>query len=280
MGAIVQLTAQHVHETVGHESTAPEPAALRAGRTASSDAGMGQGSTNTVAQLRAQLERVQGRRLDAPVLPVHPALASLLPGGGLRPGSAYSLPRSTSVLLALLAQPSQSGSWCGVVGMPRLGAEAAEGLGVDLSRLVLIPDPGARWLAVTSTVAEVLPVVAVRPSGRAADGEISRLAARLRDRGAVLLVQGPWPQAEAVIEEGEPAWEGVGRGYGYLSGREVTLTSSSRRWPRSRRARVMLPDAAGHVSAAPERMRPVESLHPAAASAYEVSLGHRVRAVG
>jgi len=280
MGAIVQLTAQHVHEAVGQEPTAPEPAALRAGRTASADAGMGPGPTNTVAQLRAQLERVQGRRLDAPVLPVHPALASLLPGGGLRPGSAYSLPRSTSVLLALLAQPSQAGSWCGVIGMPRLGAEAAEGLGVDLSRLVLIPDPGARWLAVTSTVAEVLPVVAVRPSGRAADGEISRLAARLRDRGAVLLVQGPWPQAEAVIEVGEPAWEGVGRGHGYLSGREVTLTSSSRRWPRSRRAHVMLPDAAGHVSAAPERMRPVESLHPAAASSYEVSLGHRVRAVG
>ena len=280
MGAIVQLTAQYVHETVGQEPTAPEPAALRAGRATSAD---GRGATNTVAQLRAQLERVQGRRLDAPVLPVHPALASLLPGGGLRPGAAYSLPRSTSVLLALLAQPSQSGSWCGVIGMPRLGAEAAEGLGVDLSRLVLIPDPGARWLAVTSTIAEVLPVVAVRPSGRAADGEIARLAARLRDRGAVLLVQGPWPQAEAVIEVGEPAWEGVGRGHGYLSGREVTLTSSSRRWPRSRRARVMLPDAAGHVSAVPERMRPVESLHPAAASAsspLDVSLGHRVRAVG
>ena len=61
--------------------------------------------------------------------------------------------------------------------MPRLGAEAAEGLGVELARLVLIPDPGARWLAVTSTVAEVLSVVAVRPSGRAADGEIARLAA-------------------------------------------------------------------------------------------------------
>ena len=204
-----------------------------------------------VARLRAQLERVQGRRLDAPVLPVHPALASILPGGGLRPGSAYSLPRSTSLMLGLLAQPSQSGSWCGVVGMPRLGAEAAEGLGVDLSRLVLIPDPGPRWLAVTATIAEVLPIVAVRPSGRAADGEIARLAARLRDRGAVLLVQGPWPQAEAVLEVAEPVWEGVGRGHGYLAGRAVTVTASSRRWPRPRRSRVLLPDASGHLSAAP-----------------------------
>src|SRR6478735_1532889 len=130
MRAIVQLTAQHVHETVGQRPTGSEPAALGA---------VGTSPAGTVAQLRAQVERVQGRRLDAPVLPVHPALASLLPGGGLRPGSAYSLPRSTSVLLALLAQPSQAGSWCAVLGMPRLGAEAAEGLGVDLSRLVLIP---------------------------------------------------------------------------------------------------------------------------------------------
>ena len=78
MGAIVQLTAQHVHEPVEQEQTVAEPAGL---------ASTG-GSTGTVARLRAQLERVQGRRLDAPVLPVHPALAPLLPGGGLRPGSA------------------------------------------------------------------------------------------------------------------------------------------------------------------------------------------------
>ncbi|GAB2835207.1 hypothetical protein ACFQ0P_11280 [Microbacterium insulae] len=210
------------------------------------------GVAGDVASLRAQLERVQGRRLDAPVLPVHPALAPLLPGGGLRPGAAYSLSRSTSLLLALMAQPSQSGSWCAAVGMPRLGAEAAERLGVDLSRLVLIPEPGARWLAVTATVAEVLPVVAVRPTGRAPDAEISRLAARLRDRGAVLLVQGPWPQAEAVLDVDAQEWSGVGRGHGYLSGREVTVTASSRRWPRPRHSRLMLPDGAGAISAVAE----------------------------
>ena len=104
--------------------------------------------------------------------------------------------------------------------MPQLGAEAAEGLGVDLSRLVLIPDPGSRWLAVTATIAEVLPVVAVRPGGRATDAEVSRLAARLRDRGAVLLVQGPWPQAEAMHRGGRPGWTGLGRGHGYLAARE------------------------------------------------------------
>ena len=219
-----------------------------------------------VLRLRAQLERVQGRKLDAPVLPVHPALAPLLPGGGLRPGAAYSLSRSTSLLLALLAQPSQSGSWCGVVGMPRLGAEAAEKLGVDLSRLVLIPDPGPRWLAVTATISEVLPVVAVRPSGRATDAEVSRLAARLRDRGAVLLVQGPWPQAEAVLEASDPMWTGLGRGHGYLDGRAVTVTSTSRRWPRPRRERLLLPDASGGIASAPQAMSRVRAMPPVSVS--------------
>lgn len=217
-------------------------------------------SPDDVTRLRAQLDRMQGRKLDAPVLPVAPALAGLLPGGGLRPGAAYSLPRSTSLLLALLAQASQTGSWCGVVGMPRLGAEAAEAMGVDLSRLVLIPDPGQRWLAVAATIADVLPVVAVRPTGRAPDGEVARLAGRLRDRGAVLLVQGPWPQAEAVLELGEPGWTGLGRGHGYLSERTVTITSASRRWPVPRTGQVLLPAAGGGVGAAPPRLTRVEEM--------------------
>lgn len=201
--------------------------------------------SSEVSRLRAQLERAQGRSLEAPVLPTHPAFSSLLPGRGLRPGAAYSIASSSSLLLALLAEPSQSGIWCGVIGMPELGAEAAEHAGIDLARLVLIPEPGPRWLAVASTVAEVLAVVAVRPRSRVTDGDMSRFAARLRDRGAVLLVQGPWPQAEASLELSEPRWSGLGRGHGYVSGREVTVTARSRRWPSARRQRMLLPGAEG-----------------------------------
>ncbi|MGR6742188.1 hypothetical protein ACU6RU_09165 [Microbacterium sp. F1-18] len=205
-----------------------------------------------VQRLRAQMERMQGRRLDAPVLPTHPALAGLLPGRGLRPGAAYSLGSSSSLLFALLAQPSQTGSWCGVVGMPGFGAEAAEHAGVDLSRVVLIPDPGARWLAVTATIADVLPVVAVRPPERAKDSDIAKLAGRLRDRGTVLLVQGPWPQTEAMLDVADPRWSGLGDGDGYLSDRELTVTVSSRRFPVPRSARMLLPAPDGAISAAPQ----------------------------
>lgn len=202
-----------------------------------------------VIRLRAQVDRMQARRLDAPVLPVHSALASLLPGGGLRTGSAYSISSSAALLSALFAGPSQAGSWCAAVGMPEFGAEAAERLGVDLSRLVLIPDPGSRWLAVTATIAEVLPVVAVNPPARVTDADAARLAARLRDRGTVLLVRGPWPQAEASIAVAEPEWTGLGDGHGYLSDRRLTVTVTSRRTPVPRRGRMLLPAPDGGLTA-------------------------------
>lgn len=216
--------------------------------------------------------------MDAPVLPTHPAFTSLLPGGGLRSGSAYALASSMSLLLALMARPSQDGAWCGVVGMPELGAEAAERYGLDLDRLVFIPDPGPRWLAVTATIAEVLPVVAVRPPAGSAAGrggaETTRLAARLRDRGTVLLVQGAWPQAEAVIDVADPQWSGMGQGHGYLAGRELTVSVVSKRAPGARRARMLLPAADGTIEllgAATERLVP---RHRDEADAY------RPRAVG
>lgn len=203
-----------------------------------------------VMRLRARLERVQGRALDAPVLPVSAPLAALLPGGGLRPGGVYALSPSASLLFALIASASRAGSWCAAVGMPGLGAEAAEAAGVDLSRFVLVPEPGARWLAVTATVAEVLPVVAVRPSSRVSDADVSRLGARLRDRGSVLLVQGRWPQAEATIHVETSGWKGLGRGHGLLARREVTVTVASRRLPAPRRGRMLLPADGGRVEAA------------------------------
>lgn len=215
-------------------------------------------------RLRAQMERVQGRRMDAAIIPTHPVLADLLPDRGLRAGSAYALGASMSLIFTMLATPSHQGSWCGVVGMPGFGVEAAAHAGVDLARVVLIPEPGPRWLAVTATIADVLPIVAVRPPARAKDADVARLAARIRDRGAVLLVQGPWPQAEAMIDVSDPVWTGVGEGHGILSQREVTVTVSHRRAPVPRSGKVLLPALSGEARASmpvsspfAQRMRPV-----------------------
>ena len=208
-------------------------------------------TSDELARLRAQLDEAHGRRVRTPPLPAHPLIADLLPEGGLLPGETYSYSGSMSLLLALLAPVSQAGSWAAVVGMPTLGAEAAHAHGIALERLVLIPEPGTRWLAVTSAVAEVLPLVAVRPQSKAGDADISRLSARLRDRGAVLLVQGAWPQAHAMRSIEDPEWEGVGDGYGCLTRREVSVTVSSRRTPRPRTARMLLPDMGGALASPP-----------------------------
>ncbi|MST34224.1 hypothetical protein GHK86_16030, partial [Acidimicrobiaceae bacterium USS-CC1] len=52
---------------------------------------------------------------------------------------------ATSLALTLAAGPSRAGSWVAAVGVPCLGARAAAELGVDLDRLVLVPEAGEQW---------------------------------------------------------------------------------------------------------------------------------------
>lgn len=211
-------------------------------------------------RLRSEISRMQRRRSDAPLLPIDPALEGLLPDAGLRTGSAYSLSPSPSLLGALLSAPSQRGSWCAVIGMPTLGIEAMAGFGVDLSRLILVPDPGQRWLTVTSALSEVVPLIAVHPRSRASDADIQRLNARLRDRGCTLLVTARWPQSEATIRVEHAEWHGLGEGWGLLADRTVTLSAHSRRLESARRIQVRLPGALGRTETLPAAPRPIAAL--------------------
>lgn len=200
-----------------------------------------------LAKLRAQLASAEGKVRPAGY-PVAPALARLLPDRGLHPG-AYSLGSAGALLLSLLAEPSAEGHWCGVVGIPEFGTEAAQLAGVNLDRLVLVPDPADQWLGVVAALAEVLPVLAVRPPGRVREADAARLGSRLRDRGSVLLVHGDWPRAEARLELADPRWSGLGFGHGRLAGREVAVRGLSRRLAGERIARLLLPDGAGRLVA-------------------------------
>ena len=227
---------EHVFE---YEEMAPSTATLSA---ASADALVvsAEPTRATVEQLQARIRQMQATKLDTRLVPTHPAIGALLPGGGLKQGSAYSVDQSAALVMALLAGPSSAGSWCGVVGIPEFGVEAAAELGVALDRLVLVPDPGDHWLAVTAQLTEVMPVVLVRPPARGASpGETARLASRLRQRDATLLVAGAWPGAEAVLETRGGSWSGIGAGWGYLAGRELeVVVSTSGRTSAAHRLRV------------------------------------------
>ena len=176
-------------------------------------------AVQTVEQLRTRMARMQDGTPSSMPLATHPALAGLVQ---LRAGASYSTDSAT-LALALLAGPSRAGGWCAAVGVADFGAEAAVALGVDLDRTVLVPDPGEQWLEVTAALVDVATVVLVRPSGRVAPSAAEKLSARLRKRGAALVVWGEWPRCEARLTATEPAWSGVGNGHGHLRARRLVV---------------------------------------------------------
>jgi hypothetical protein len=178
----------------------------------------------TIAQLQ---DRIRSMQDGVPRIPVATptALDGLL---GLRTGGAYEVD-SASLALALLAAPSREGAWSAVVGVDDFGVEAAAEMGVDLTRTVLVPEPGEHWLEATAALIDVVTVVLLRPPAGVTERAASRIVARLRKRSAVLLVRGRWPGSEARLDLVSSTWTGVGHGHGRLVGRrlDVAVTRGS-----------------------------------------------------
>ncbi|MFC6156837.1 hypothetical protein [Kribbella jiaozuonensis] len=229
----------------------PSPGGLGAGSGGREEAGVRLASVGGGVTRVPSVARVQQALDTAGVdreLPTHPAVSELLAGASLRGGSVYSVRGSAALVMALMAGPSAEGAWCGVVGVPSFGAEAARGLGVDLERLVLVPDPGRDWLSVVAALVDALTVVVVRPPGEVTPGEASRLAARLRTRGAMLIAYGSWPGSEARFEIESNTWTGLGDGEGLITARRATVAVTGRRSAvRSRRQDLWLPGPDGTV---------------------------------
>lgn len=190
------------------------------------------------------------------VLPVVPELRSLLPAGGLRRGTTVAIAGgagagsgATSVLLVLLAAASRAGSWCAVVGVPALGAVAAAEAGIELSRLALVPSPGPGWPRVVAALLDGVDIVVVAPPGPVAAPVVDRLAARARQRGAVLVPYGRWDSADVVLQAVGGVWEGLGLGHGRLRCRRLTVTAWGRgAAARHREAHLWLPARRGGVA--------------------------------
>jgi hypothetical protein len=187
------------------------------------------------------------------LLPVVPALQPLLPGRGLRRGSTVAVGRSAALALALVAGASAAGSWVAAVGLPDLGVVAAAEAGIALERLVLVPAPGARaWPAVVAALLDSVDVVLVRSPAGLPAGQARRLAARARERGAVLVPLGPWPEpADLRLVVTASAWHGLGQGHGTLRVRQVEVAVTGRGpASRERRALLWLPGSDGAITAA------------------------------
>lgn len=230
---------------MGHAETAP-PA------TAGTDGGA-PASWSDLAAAVGPTTLAQDRRL-----PVLEALEALIPGAGLRRGSTLSTdgPAATSLALATAAAASADGAWVAAVGFPSLGLLAAAELGLALERFVLVaaPDTDAgsdTWASAVAALVDAFEIVLVRVDHRVRARDARRLAARTRERGAVLVQVGSagWTEgADVTLEVVRAEWEGLGEGHGHLRARRVTVSGGGRREAaRPRRAELWLPSVDGAV---------------------------------
>ncbi|MGE0878093.1 MAG: hypothetical protein AB7L13_11185 [Acidimicrobiia bacterium] len=209
------------------------------------------------------LERVG--RLVRPValaheqtLPVHPALGSVLPDGGLRRGGTVAV-SSMSLALALVAEASQQGSWVATVGLSSMGLGVAAEMGLALDRLLLVAAPrgdASVWGSVVAALIDAVDVVLVDGSRLTAGSAIGRrVVARARERGAVL-VEVKTAGAESLpsdlqLRVTSSRWYGLHEGAGHFQAREVEVEVTGRRGAaRPKQISLWMPDSTGALSAA------------------------------
>ena len=171
-----------------------------------------------VEQLRERVAALERRPARQPV-PTLSALAGLVP---MHAGGVYGVDSAT-LALAMAAGASQAGEWVGFAGWSDFGAEAAVGLGVELTRTVLVPDLGEHWLEVTAALVDVLRVVVLRPPADVSARAAGVLESRLRTRSAALVVWGDWPACEARVSTEESRWSGAADGRGRLRSHRTRL---------------------------------------------------------
>jgi hypothetical protein len=191
-------------------------------------------SSRALASLRAVATAPGLLPTGRPVLPVPDALAALLPHGGLRRGSVVEVvgeaaPGVTSLAMAVISSASSQGAWCAVVGVPELGLVSAAQLGVRLERLALIPEPDRQWPTVVAALVDSVEIVVLQPPGRIRPDAARRLAARVRERGGVLIPLEAWPEPPEVrLTVTRARWQGLGAGHGHLRTRMVEVVVSGR----------------------------------------------------
>ncbi len=195
------------------------------------------------------------------LLPVLEPLQRLFPDRALRRGTTVLVAGApgrgaTTLAFASLASASSTGSWCAAVGVVDPGVVAMAELGVDLRRMVFVPCPMGRWAEAAGELLDGVDLVLVRPPGRVPMTAARRLAARARERQAVMVVlatrAGSWPvPPDLALGVRRAEWHGVGTGHGRLGGRRAEVEVSGRGTAARPACHALwLPDGVGAVGGA------------------------------
>ena len=146
------------------------------------------------------------------LLPMPESLAEHLPAT-LPRGSVVMASGARSLTLQVVAAVTSAGGHAVVVGQPDVGLLAAVEMGADLTRLALVPDPGADPIEVAAVLLDGMDLVVLGLGGRSVPLSRARaVTARARNKGCTLLVtDGDWQGARMRLEARVSGYEVGGR---------------------------------------------------------------------
>ena len=107
-----------------------------------------------------------------------------------------------SLSLSMVAAVTAKGGHAAIVGQPDVGLLAAVEMGADLSRIAVIPEPGADPVEVAAVLMDGMDLVVLGLGGRSVPaGRARAVVARARQKGCTLLVTGgDWQGASTRLE--------------------------------------------------------------------------------
>ncbi|MEE6164991.1 MULTISPECIES: hypothetical protein [unclassified Mycolicibacterium] len=152
--------------------------------------------------------------LELPESPADPTPAGL--PTTLPRGTVAVLSGARSLPLGMVAAVTAAGGHAAIVGQPDVGLLAAVEMGADLSRLAVIPDPGADPVEVASVLMDGMDLVLLGLGGRVVPPSRARvMVARARQKGCTLLVtDGDWRGASTRLEARVCGYDVTGAGSG------------------------------------------------------------------
>jgi len=195
-------------------------------------------------EARARLREVAGWARPVTLarersLPVAAPLDGLLPRGVLQRGTVVTVEGArgrgaTSLAFALTAAVTGVGEWAAAVDLDgTLGMEAAAAAHVVLERFPVVRVVPEQWAAATAALLDGVTLVLAEVPRHVRTGDARRLAARARERGAVLVALSAagaaWPGDASVrlVAEGG-SWSGLGSGAGLLAERALRVGVAGR----------------------------------------------------